>query len=467
MTAGANTGNGKAIITYVGDAPARVNTRLNNVRYIKDCTNGSSAYNSNHWVELQAIKDGANLALSKTVTGTASEMNNTTQSYSYITDGLIDNVTGSSGYGESSVAGLQCITVDLGSTYNLDEIAVWHYYGDGRTYNDNVTYVSSDNSNWVAVINKTEAETANGKRVNVWHLSDGDQITITYDANGGTGAPEPTTYAYDSSGNTTTNLSTVIPTREDFTFMGWSTSSTATTASYSAGALWSRSNLDNTLYAVWGHGIICSSGEYLAQGQSTCSTCPAGSACDGGTFEVSTTSDQGRTQCSAGTYAAAGSSSCTNCVAGTYSAAGAGSCTVCAGGKTSSAGATSCGTNCSNSTGVSSWVTPTWNANNTVSNSCTVSSCNSSYHKSGNSCVINSYTVKRSECQRNWKVVGQKVNGACAVGTPAPTAIWCYGYVYEVSTTTSTSTSCTPQTQFGSCQANSDVGKVNISCTLQ
>ena len=50
----------------------------------------------------------------------------------------------------------------------------------------------------------------------------------------------------------TINLSSTKPTRSNYTFLGWSLSSTATSASYSPGQAWSRSNASNyTLYAVW------------------------------------------------------------------------------------------------------------------------------------------------------------------------------------------------------------------------
>lgn len=73
---------------------------------------------------------------------------------------------------------------------------------------------------------------------------------ITYNANGGSGAPAAQTYTYASSG--TVNLSSTVPTKTGYTFLGWSTSSTATAASYSAGQAWNKSNASNyTLYAVW------------------------------------------------------------------------------------------------------------------------------------------------------------------------------------------------------------------------
>lgn len=76
------------------------------------------------------------------------------------------------------------------------------------------------------------------------------KCTITYNANQGSGAPSDTVYTYASSGSTT--LSSTIPTRTGYDFLGWSLSSTATSASYSAGQSWNlNNNGDYLLYAVW------------------------------------------------------------------------------------------------------------------------------------------------------------------------------------------------------------------------
>ena len=87
MLEGQNEGNGYAKITYVGEKPRRKTTKLNNVRYIKNCTNYNTYNNGNHWYELQAIKDGINVAKGKAVTGTTTE--NSSYPYSRITDGDI------------------------------------------------------------------------------------------------------------------------------------------------------------------------------------------------------------------------------------------------------------------------------------------------------------------------------------------------------------------------------------------
>lgn len=70
--------------------------------------------------------------------------------------------------------------------------------------------------------------------------------TITFNANGGTGAPGSITFSSGSS----VRIPSITPTRNGYTFKGWSTSRTATTASYQSGVSYNISgSLD--LYAVW------------------------------------------------------------------------------------------------------------------------------------------------------------------------------------------------------------------------
>ena len=85
--------------------------------------------------------------------------------------------------------------------------------------------------------------------------------TITYNANGGSGAPASQSYTYDANG--TINLSSTKPTRAGYTFLGWSLSPTATSPSYTAGQAWKRSNASNyTLYAVWKSSYSTSTATY-------------------------------------------------------------------------------------------------------------------------------------------------------------------------------------------------------------
>lgn len=69
---------------------------------------------------------------------------------------------------------------------------------------------------------------------------------IKYNANGGSGAPSSQTKWKDQ----TLTLSSTKPTRTGYSFLGWSTSSSATSATYSAGGSYT-ANSAATLYAVW------------------------------------------------------------------------------------------------------------------------------------------------------------------------------------------------------------------------
>ena len=84
--------------------------------------------------------------------------------------------------------------------------------------------------------------TYTGVASQIWSL----QNTVSYDANGGTGAPDRQFKDYDNA----IQLSGQIPTKDGYTFLGWSTDPAATTATYSAGATYTN-NTNVTLYAVW------------------------------------------------------------------------------------------------------------------------------------------------------------------------------------------------------------------------
>ena len=69
---------------------------------------------------------------------------------------------------------------------------------------------------------------------------------VNYNANGGSGAPSSQTKTHGEP----LTLSLIVPTRTGYTFLGWSTNSTATSASYQPGGSFT-TNADTTLYAVW------------------------------------------------------------------------------------------------------------------------------------------------------------------------------------------------------------------------
>lgn len=72
--------------------------------------------------------------------------------------------------------------------------------------------------------------------------------TVTYDANGGSGAPRPATVPHDK----IYTISNTKPTRENYTFLGWSINPLATEAEYQSSGRMNVST-DLTLYAVWKH----------------------------------------------------------------------------------------------------------------------------------------------------------------------------------------------------------------------
>ena len=77
------------------------------------------------------------------------------------------------------------------------------------------------------------------------------KLTLAYNANGGSGAPSSQTHLI----NTVSKISGVKPTRDKYVFLGWSTSSTATKATYIVDGQYTNNNFTDgatvTLYAVW------------------------------------------------------------------------------------------------------------------------------------------------------------------------------------------------------------------------
>ena len=175
MQTGVNQADGKITILFHGTKYEKNNTELNAVRYIKDCIDQSLDIPTatKVWVELQAIKEGRNVALNKTVVGTGTPSDG--RPYSNVVDGRIETDT----LGGTFDTGLQCITVDLGQSYDLDEIAVWHYYDDHRSYSRHILSVSSDNQKYRTLLQQENIkETENGFHMNAWQAT--DEIALSF-----------------------------------------------------------------------------------------------------------------------------------------------------------------------------------------------------------------------------------------------------------------------------------------------
>jgi len=125
------------------------------VRYIRNSISGSSSNSGNHWVQIaawdysrtnQTITDSnSNRALNKSIQASVGATGG--GPYTKITNG---NIT-TADYAESSAAGTQWVTVDLGAVYNIESVTVWHYYGDARIYFNNTIQASENNSTWTTL----------------------------------------------------------------------------------------------------------------------------------------------------------------------------------------------------------------------------------------------------------------------------------------------------------------------------
>ncbi len=83
----------------------------------------------------------------------------------------------------------------------------------------------------------------------VWQAESKD-YTLTFNANGGSGAPG----SMNGSSNTgyyPFTIPAMTPSKSGYTFLGWSTSSTATAASYTSGDTYKATSTSAILYAVW------------------------------------------------------------------------------------------------------------------------------------------------------------------------------------------------------------------------
>jgi uncharacterized repeat protein (TIGR02543 family) len=102
---------------------------------------------------------------------------------------------------------------------------------------------NADDGTWYYQPGGTCGKNENLTLYAVWKAN---TYTVSYNANGGSGAPGKQTKTY----GVTLKLSTTIPTRANYNFLGWATSASATKATYSAGGSYT-ANSGTTLYAIW------------------------------------------------------------------------------------------------------------------------------------------------------------------------------------------------------------------------
>ena len=82
--------------------------------------------------------------------------------------------------------------------------------------------------------------------VTLYAVWEANTYTVTYNANGGSGAPSAQTKKH----GTALTLTTAKPTKTNYNFKGWATSANSTTVKYAVGASYT-ADASITLYAVW------------------------------------------------------------------------------------------------------------------------------------------------------------------------------------------------------------------------
>ena len=158
------------------------------------------------------------------------------------TEGPVVAVQTSTGNGTITVNASQ--TVDTGSG-----IAQYEYSINGQTYypSETSSYTFTNVSHGTHTVYVRVTDKLGNQSIKTTNVNVVVTYTITFNANGGSGAPAAQTKTH----GTNLTLSSTVPTKSGgWRFLGWSTSSTATSATYSAGGTFNV-NANTTLYAVW------------------------------------------------------------------------------------------------------------------------------------------------------------------------------------------------------------------------
>ena len=158
-------------------------------------------------------------------------------------------------------------TVESGTRFDVDWYGKYDETGSGTNYTYVISYDGGEYNMASSLYGSSLGDSVTvTKKASYYPASEMTstttytyQYTIKYNANGGSGAPANTT-ATSTSTTKSITLSSATPTRSGYTFLGWATSSSATTASYSAGSSYSFNYGTTNLYAVWKQSTITVTG---------------------------------------------------------------------------------------------------------------------------------------------------------------------------------------------------------------
>jgi uncharacterized repeat protein (TIGR02543 family) len=176
-------------------------------------------------------------------------------------------------------------TVASGTSFDIDWYGKSSESGSGTGYTYTTTYSSSNynmaTSQYGTSLGDSVTITKAAKYYPAVQMTSETvytySYTIMYNANGGSGAPGNTTGTSSSTTKSMT-LASTTPTRSGYTFQGWSESSTATSATYSAGGTYTFEYGTTNLYAVWKQssltiGSVSKQYAVVGQGVSFTATC--------------------------------------------------------------------------------------------------------------------------------------------------------------------------------------------------
>jgi hypothetical protein len=96
-------------------------------------------FNATCVITIKAAEASVNLSSGKLPSASSSTFLRT----SYFTDGDKDSYDYADSYPGS---GLQWVQLDLGTSYNLNDIKLWHYFKDARKYHDIIVQLSNDST---------------------------------------------------------------------------------------------------------------------------------------------------------------------------------------------------------------------------------------------------------------------------------------------------------------------------------
>jgi phage minor structural protein len=153
---------------FVGTGKIEIKKWALAFRYIRDSIAGSSANAGNHWVEIKALRNNLTHAVQL-----SDPLYNGSNPSTRPIERVYDGDTNTSNYHDAGMTydgTPKWVDLYTGGAYeDMEQIRVWHYWGDGRTYHKTKLQVSADRQKYFTIFDSERegeyAENSYGK----WH----------------------------------------------------------------------------------------------------------------------------------------------------------------------------------------------------------------------------------------------------------------------------------------------------------